>query len=94
MSVNAISKSYFSISPCTPVSDVGNSLWVMYDECGSNRCVHITNRCLLAAACFSRSMTRGTMRGDAMSLFDSAMVPAPSFVHSAKPWLMPRSAVK
>jgi len=29
-----------------------------------------------------------------MSLFDSAMVPAPSLLHSAKALLMPRSGVK
>jgi hypothetical protein len=34
------------------------------------------------------------MRGDATSLFDSAIVPAPSFDHSANDLLMPRSAVK
>ena len=66
----------------------------MYDECGSNRCVHSAKRSLRAAACFRRSMTRGTMRGEAMSLLDSAIVPAPSSDHSAKPRLMPRSGVK
>ena len=66
----------------------------MYDECGSNRWVQRTKRSLRAAACLSRAITFGTMRGEAMSLFDSAMVPAPSLDHSAKPRLMPRSAVK
>src|SRR4051812_50029573 len=66
----------------------------MYEECGSNRCVHRTKRSLRAAACCRRAITRGTMRGDATSLFDSAIVPAPSSDHSANPRLMPRSAVK
>ncbi len=57
----------------------------MYEECGSNRCVQSANRSLLAAAWRRRSITRGTMRGEAMSLFDSAIVPAPSSDHSAKP---------
>ena len=66
----------------------------MYEECGSKRCVQSTNRSCLAAAAFRRSITRGTIRGEALSLFDSAMVPAPSSDHSAKPRLIPRSAVK